>query len=87
MAQETISFRMRRNVALEGLRVLHRHLGRAPAHWALTHINEARNSVSNDLKLYMMDFLDDVRPYLTDDDYGWVAQVAIRASQTPQNLG
>jgi glycosyltransferase involved in cell wall biosynthesis len=35
-----ITRRMRRAVALEGLRVLRRHLRRAPAHWVETHIGE-----------------------------------------------
>lgn len=35
-----ITMRMRREVALEGLRVLRRHLGAAPVHWARTHIGE-----------------------------------------------
>jgi glycosyltransferase involved in cell wall biosynthesis len=35
-----ITQRMRREVALEGLKVLRRHLGRAPVHWVLTHVDE-----------------------------------------------
>jgi glycosyltransferase involved in cell wall biosynthesis len=38
--EDCITRRMRREVALEGLKVLRQHLGRAPAHWALTHIDE-----------------------------------------------
>jgi glycosyltransferase involved in cell wall biosynthesis len=38
-----ITGRMRRQVALEGMRVLSRHLRRAPVHWALTHLDEIRS--------------------------------------------
>jgi hypothetical protein len=36
-----ITLRLREQVALEGLQVVHRHLGPAPAHWLLTHAGEA----------------------------------------------
>lgn len=36
----TITTRLRQLVALEGLQVLHRHLGVAPPHWLLTHVDE-----------------------------------------------
>jgi hypothetical protein len=36
----SITMRFRERVALEGLRVVHRHLGAAPAHWLLTHLDE-----------------------------------------------
>ncbi|HEX5686737.1 MAG TPA: glycosyltransferase [Ideonella sp.] len=35
-----ITMRMRQRVALEGLQVVHRHLGAAPGHWLLTHLDE-----------------------------------------------
>ena len=35
-----ITMRMRERVALEGLQVVHRHLGAAPGHWLLTHLDE-----------------------------------------------
>jgi len=35
-----ITMRMRQRVALEGLQVVHRHLGAAPGHWLLTHMDE-----------------------------------------------
>ena len=37
---DSITARQREGVALEGLQVLHRHLGYAPPHWLLTHIAE-----------------------------------------------
>jgi hypothetical protein len=37
-----ITLRMREQVALEGLRVLHRHTGHAPSHWLLTHLQERK---------------------------------------------
>ncbi|HEY6511132.1 MAG TPA: glycosyltransferase family 2 protein [Burkholderiaceae bacterium] len=36
-----ITLRMREQVALEGLQVVHRHIGPAPVHWLLTHAGEA----------------------------------------------
>jgi glycosyltransferase involved in cell wall biosynthesis len=39
----SITRRMRRQVALEGMLVLNRHLRRAPVHWALTHLAEIRS--------------------------------------------
>lgn len=36
-----ITLRMREQVALEGMAVVHRHLGAAPPHWLVTHVGEA----------------------------------------------
>lgn len=36
----SITLRLREQVALEGLQVVHRHIGPAPAHWLLTHFDE-----------------------------------------------
>jgi len=36
-----ITLRLREQVALEGLQVVHRHIGPAPVHWLLTHAGEA----------------------------------------------
>jgi hypothetical protein len=36
-----ITLRMREQVALEGLQVVHRHIGPAPLHWLVTHVGEA----------------------------------------------
>lgn len=38
---EGITLRMRRQVALEGVQVVARHVGPAPAHWLVTHVGEA----------------------------------------------
>lgn len=38
---EGITLRMRETVAMEGMAVLHRHLGSAPGHWLLTYASEA----------------------------------------------
>ena len=35
-----ITLKFRERVALEGVQVIHRHLGPAPGHWLLTHLNE-----------------------------------------------
>ena len=82
-----ISYRMRREVALEGLSVLSRHLGKAPAHWALTHIDEMKNSQLSDLQGYLAEFLDDVRPYLSDNDHRWVCRVATQTCCAPVGAG
>jgi hypothetical protein len=39
--EQGITLRMREQVAMEGLQVVHRHLGPAPAHWLMTHVGEA----------------------------------------------
>jgi glycosyltransferase involved in cell wall biosynthesis len=38
---EGITLRMRELVAMEGMEVVHRHLGAAPPHWLVTHVGEA----------------------------------------------
>lgn len=39
-----ITMRLREQVALEGMAVVHRHLGVAPPHWVLTHVDEVLRS-------------------------------------------
>jgi glycosyltransferase involved in cell wall biosynthesis len=64
-----ITLRERQRVALEGLQVLHRHLGRAPAHWLLTLFEE---------RLHQHPFeaeLSDLReqlPRLVEQASGWL---------------
>ncbi len=48
---EGITLRMRERVALEGMQVVHRHLGSAPAHWLLTHVGEALQACPFDADL------------------------------------
>ncbi len=38
--EASITLRLRQSVALEGMAVVHRHLGAAPPHWLLTHFAE-----------------------------------------------
>lgn len=38
---EGITLRLRELVAMEGMAVVHRHLGAAPPHWLVTHVGEA----------------------------------------------
>lgn len=40
-----LTLSQRRTVALEGLQVVHRHLGAAPAHWLLTYADELRRQL------------------------------------------
>jgi glycosyltransferase involved in cell wall biosynthesis len=75
----SITSRMRREVSLEGLSVLFAHFGRAPAHWALTHIFEVIADRRADIGVYLAGFLCDIEPYLSKDDYEWVRGVASKA--------
>lgn len=43
-----ITLRLREQVALEGLQVIHHHIGPAPAHWLLTHFDEVMAGVPFD---------------------------------------
>ena len=43
-----ITLRLREAVALEGLKVIHRHIGPAPAHWLLTHFEEVMSGLPFD---------------------------------------
>ena len=84
---DAISVRMRREVAIEGIKILKRHLGHAPPHWALTHIEEIKNVGIDHLGDYFDSLLGEVRPYLNDNDYRWVCQVAACANQVPNRAG
>lgn len=75
-----ITLRMREQVALEGLQVVHRHLGPAPGHWLLTHVGEALaahpfQARRTDPRVQMATLLDRAR--------GWMAA---GAPQTVQQL-
>ncbi len=63
--QACITQKMRRTVALEGMRLLAQHLGRAPLHWAQTHIQEAVDTQQPDLQRYLQDFLNEAAVYFS----------------------
>ena len=78
-----ITRKMRRSVALEGARLLHQHLGRAPQHWILTHMDEARTSGTPELAAYLQALVEDARPYFAAADIQALraaAEQAVRGS-------
>ena len=66
--EATITHKMRRSVALEGARLLHRHLGYAPLHWILTHMAEARALRLPNLAAYLDALIEDARGYYSAAD-------------------
>ena len=65
---------MRRTVALEGLRVVARHLGHAPIHWITTYIEELLDAdteefVNGDLREHILMTLSQAENYLKRDDF------------------
>jgi glycosyltransferase involved in cell wall biosynthesis len=74
MHAECITRRMRREVALEGMSLLRRHLGRAPVHWALTHIDEilagaSPRDASSVTRGQIADFVHATKAFLTPGHY------------------
>jgi len=67
-----ITRRMRRTVALEGMRVLAEHLGAAPRHCFTAHLAEIRadGGYSPD---YAADLLAESRPYLLPQDHAYLS--------------
>lgn len=64
-----ITLRMRRTVAVEGMKVLARHFGRAPEHWLLTYMEELLRLPPNergtvDLRAHMREAMLEVSDYL-----------------------
>ncbi len=68
-----ITQRQRERVAFEGLQILQRHLGQAPAHWVLTHFEERlaghfRGDEPVDLKAELEAMAERARPYLPEEE-------------------
>ena len=69
-----ITMRMRGIVALEAMQVVALHLGQAPCHWALTHVNEllVQFSVCDasdiEVKLQMAKFIEEASQFLSSDE-------------------
>jgi glycosyltransferase involved in cell wall biosynthesis len=74
--KDCITRRMRREVALEGLKVLRHHLGRAPAHWALTHIDEilAGHPKGEPPRELITEFVRAARDYVSPATYHHLAE-------------
>lgn len=69
-----ITMRMRQRVALEGMEVLHRHLGLAPKEWLLTYANELMalppaDRGTEDLRTHFGDALAQVRTLMDPNEY------------------
>jgi hypothetical protein len=65
-------------VALEGLKVLQRHLGRAPVHWVLTHINEilagsTREQSTPEQRAQIAHFVEEAAAFLPRGQYEHLA--------------
>ncbi len=71
---DCITLRMRRRVAVEGVKVVARHLGKAPVHWITTYAEEllaeppAERNVA-DLRQHLLETLDEVRDLIGPADY------------------
>jgi len=64
-----ITLRMREQVAMEGMQVVHRHLGAAPAHWLVTHVSEALAACPFDaetatVQRHLLSLADQAAPWL-----------------------
>ena len=67
---------MRREVALEGVYVLKRHIGHAPIHWILTHLEEMKELAISDPAAYVDELLMEVRADFSDKDLERVKRAA-----------
>jgi glycosyltransferase involved in cell wall biosynthesis/SAM-dependent methyltransferase len=70
---DCITQKMRRTVALDGLRVLHMHLGYAQPHWLLTYVDELyqdypNNLPTEDIRVHVNALLMDANAFLTAAD-------------------
>jgi glycosyltransferase involved in cell wall biosynthesis len=70
--EDCITHKMRRTVALEGMRVVSKHLGSAPEHWLLTYRDELLNQPANawgseTLRQHIELAVDDCATYMTED--------------------
>lgn len=71
--EDCITAKARRQVALEGLRVLHTHLGSAPKEWLLTYFEELVSTPAlregiDDVALHLQATLDEAAPWLCASD-------------------
>lgn len=69
--QDCITQRMRRTIALESMQVLSKYLGDAPAHWAISYVDELLEGEKNSDKRWpieMDSILSDSQQYLTKQE-------------------
>lgn len=69
----SITTSMRRQVTVESMMVIHRHLGSAPVHWVLSYIDELFAAhpfgvVSGDFAVHCQELVSEVGEYLEDND-------------------
>jgi hypothetical protein len=74
-----ITLRFRERVALEGMQVVHRHLGPAPAHWLLTHFAELQ--AEHPFEAEIVDLVARLHG-LVDQAAAWLAPDSARALAT-----
>jgi hypothetical protein len=77
--EQCITRRERRTIALEGLRVLRRHLQQAPPHWAITHIGEILQGsppaqATPEQRALVAEFLLQAAEFLTEAHYERLAR-------------
>ncbi|MEM9667811.1 MAG: glycosyltransferase family 2 protein [Pseudomonadota bacterium] len=70
---DCITQRMRRQVALEGLQTVHRHLGHGPKHWLATYLEEITEDSQagggiDDFVSHLDALLEEAAPFLRDED-------------------
>ncbi|MDO3387330.1 glycosyltransferase family 2 protein [Gilvimarinus sp. SDUM040013] len=75
---DCITLNMRYWVAIEGLEVLHRHMGTAPGHWLLTYFSELMESgamppKSETLPVHALKTLEAATPFLDEAELGKIA--------------
>jgi glycosyltransferase involved in cell wall biosynthesis len=76
--EDSITLRMRRTVALEGIQLLARHLGHAPSHWLLTYADElrsqaaAQNMPASELHRQLLELLDEVVPLFSHSEIAFL---------------
>jgi hypothetical protein len=71
-----ITLRFRERVAFEGMQVVHRHLGPAPAHWLLTHFAELQ--AGHPFEAETFDLVDRLQG-LVRQAAGWLAADSVQA--------
>jgi glycosyltransferase involved in cell wall biosynthesis len=76
--ESTITARERKHVALEGITILRRHLGKTPAHWVLNHMEEimvTHPDVSEpNLDLRIRRFVEEAKPLMFPEEYAEVSR-------------
>lgn len=73
---ECITVKMRREVILEGMQVLSRHLGYAPKEWFLTYINESLKTTNKEDYQFLFPIINEdifiYKKYMHNDDFLYI---------------